>query len=204
MDFGITYIVSAFNRPHMLRCCLASLKAQHSNLDAQILVTDNAVDYECRDEHQAICEDMCVEYLHTGAPSCYHSAEMGAQMADKDYLCFPSDDSYYVPAFAHKMLCAASQNNWDLVYCDMVYELNRLQADGGYGLLTVEPRWTKIDKTGFILRRSRFKEFPNKGMDGLIPAPSVDTCGADGYLIEQLMAEGISHGKVNEILVVHN
>jgi hypothetical protein len=190
----------------MLRCCIASLQAQ-TWPEAQIIVADNAVDANILKDHVEICEahqTHPVQHIHFQQESCYHAAESAMPFAVMDYVCFPSDDSYYVPGFAEKMLQAAVEHNWDIVYCDMVYELHRLGLGTGYGVVHVEPRWTRIDKTGFILRRSQFVEFPHKGMDGWPPVAATTTCGADGYMIEELVSKGLRHGKVPEVLVVHN
>jgi len=57
---------------------------------------------------------------------------------------------------------------------------------------------SKIDKTGFMVRRGWFNGFPGKKMLDPGPAP------CDGMLIDGLVGRGIKHGKVKEILMVHN
>jgi hypothetical protein len=120
---------------------------------------------------------------------------LGLAYTTGEFLCFPSDDSYYVPSFGEKMLRAATLNGWDLVYCNTLYDLAKIGEGQGYGVLNVEPRRYKIDKTCFIVRRRWFEGFPGK---------TEGSCEADANLIEQLVVKGISHGKVNEVLVVHN
>lgn len=201
---SISYIVSAFNRPMMLKTCLASLTSQVSEHNREIIVTDNTLDIDISVAHSFICSYFGVRYIRTMAESCYHSAEMGAALATNEWLCFPSDDSYYVPLFESKMLNFAAMYNWDLVYCDLIYELHRIGQGQGYKVLDVQPKWCHIDKTCFVLRRHLFESFPDKGKDGLYRENSTSS-GSDGYLIESLVARpGLRHGKVVEVLAVHN
>ena len=109
----ISYIVSCHNRPKELLCCLASLRLQES--PREILVCDNSSDGHYRDQCRAVCTVGIggIQYLDTwrGKESdiCYHSPEyLGAT---GDWLCFPSDDSYYVPMFSKIMLAAAAWNS---------------------------------------------------------------------------------------------
>lgn len=92
------------------------------------------------------------------------------------------------------MLEAAERNNWDLVYCNMVYDAR--YNGSHYSVVNVLPKVNCIDKTGFILKRSWFEGFPGKVKSG--------PCKADGELIESLVARGIRHGKVPDVMVVHN
>jgi hypothetical protein len=92
------------------------------------------------------------------------------------------------------MLKAAREQNLDLVYADQLYN-GRWEAEP-YHLMGVEPRLNKIDKTGFLLRRSKFYGFPDKTDGG--------PCAADGLLIDRLVNSGIRHGYAPGILSVHN
>ncbi len=177
----------------MLPIVLHSLAVQTFS-DFEVIVADNS-----DDEHrQEICRAVALMdhrfgYVHVGAGDCYSSTEVAATDCNGDFLCFPSDDSYYVPCFAELMLNAVDANAWDLVYCNMLYDA---RFNGNcYAPVNVQPRINSIDKTGFILARKWFDGFPGKS-DG--------PCKADGELIESLLARGIRHGKVNDILMVHN
>jgi hypothetical protein len=141
--------------------------------------------------------DFGARYFNTramGARECYESSDMLAKLATGDFLCFASDDGYYVPVFAETMERKAVRESLDLVYCDMVW--GHTEPRESYVHLDVIPVAGRIDKTGFIVRRELFKGFP--GM-----APREPSCD-DGRLVEQLIAAGARHGKVNEILVVHS
>lgn len=188
----ISFIVSAFDRPIALLGCIASLKLQtHKNIE--IIITDNGdsnIVCEFNRDYVEIDDIFDVKYVETLGPTCYHSAEVGAQYARGRYLCFPSDDSYYCPPFAEEMLKAADLNNWDLVYCEMLHSFRGSK----YAVLGTEARLNRIDKTGFLVKRELFPGFPDKtGGD----------CAADGLLIERLVRSGIRHGKVDSCLVVH-
>jgi GT2 family glycosyltransferase len=188
----ISFIVSCFDRPEMLLCCLASLNCQ-SHREIEVIVTDNSNDSVTQSYHKEYCGQLGAKYLHTGLQGCYHSAEVGAQSAQGTFLAFPSDDSMYVPSFAKTMLDAAYERDLELVYCEMLY--NPRWPGDKYGLLGVEPKLNRIDKTGFLIRHDKFYGFPDKG---------VGYCAADGLLIERLVAEGIKHGRVDSCLAVHN
>ena len=189
----LSFIVSAFDRPDMLSCCLASLSVQ-THKSIEVIVTDNSVDEAIRKQHQAACAQFGARYLSTQQKTCYHSAEVGAAQARGEFLCFPSDDSYYVPSFAYRMLREARERHLDLVYCGMVW--GRPAPGSHYTLLLPQPKTNHIDKTGFLVRKSKFRPFPGKS-DG---AP----CGADGLLIEALARSCVRHGLLADILVVHN
>ena len=195
ITMDLSFVVSAFDRPDMLLGCLASLHVQvHKSIE--VIVTDNSADEVIQHRHQAACAQFGARYLNTREKTCYHSAEVGARVAVGDFLCFPSDDSYYVPTFAYRMLKEAQERHLDLVYCGMIFGRGRVAPKSPYTLLLPRPRMGCIDKTGFILRRNKFKRFPGKS-DG---AP----CGADGLLIEELARSCIRHGLLADILAVHN
>jgi GT2 family glycosyltransferase len=194
MTPDISFIVSTYNRPEMLWCCLASLRAQtHKNIE--IIVTDNATDIGVKATHRSACSLFDAQYIAANVLTCYHSAEMGVASASGTFLCFPSDDSYYVPTFAAEMLKVATERQASLVYCEMVY--NPRWPMDTYRLLGAKPQLNHIDKTGFILRRDKFLGFPNK------PESSM-ACACDGYLIDELVGQGVSHAKHERILAVHN
>src|ERR1019366_3091887 len=101
----VTYIVSTYNRPTLLRCCLASLAAQ-TDADFEVVVADNSPDFNITSQHQEVVADLRdprFRHIDTDCVKtcigwdCYHSAEYCARIAAGEWLCFPSDDSYYVP-----------------------------------------------------------------------------------------------------------
>jgi len=128
--------------------------------------------------------------IHTH--SMYMATELGVAATTAEWLCFPNDDSYYVPWFAERMLMAAEQNDCDLVYCDMVHGT----PEGGHHWLKAQPQQCSIDKTNFILKRSWFEGFPDTSGDNYHIG--------DWLLIESLLKRGIRHGRVPQILCVHN
>jgi glycosyltransferase involved in cell wall biosynthesis len=189
----LSFIVSAYDRPEHLICCLASLNIQ-THKDIEVIVTDNSNDPTTQEFHREYCEQLGARYIHTGLPGCYHSAEEGAKHATGTWLGFPSDDSYFVPHYAEFMLKAARDQNLDLVYAEQLYS-PRWESEP-YHLMGVKAQLNFIDKTGFLLKRSLFTGFPDK----IANAP----CAADGLLIDRLVASGIRHGYAPGILSVHN
>jgi glycosyltransferase involved in cell wall biosynthesis len=192
MTPDVSYLVSAYNRPDLLMCCLASLKAQTHSALAEIIVADNAVVEHYAEANYNVCRMMGVVYIQTTAKTCYHSAEMIAGIAQGRYLCFPSDDSYYVPLFQEILVAKADALDWELIYCEMLY--NPRSPLDIHRVLGVQPKLNHIDKTGFLVRREVFTGFEAKDR----------TPAADGEMIEELVRRGVSHGKHHGTLAVHN
>jgi hypothetical protein len=204
MKPAITYIVSAFNRPLHLRGCLASLQVQ-TDPWLEVVVADNAPDLDMQGEHNAVvCEmrDKRFSRVNTAAHSsgpqfdCYWSAEwiVDNGLVHGEYIVLPSDDSYYVPVFQETMLAAARANDWALCYCDMLYDR---RGHGRYHHKVVAPRVCEIDKTCFMLRRDCWIGFPTKPQ-------TLKASSCDGEMIEELVRRGVRHGRVDEVLCVHN
>jgi glycosyltransferase involved in cell wall biosynthesis len=199
----VTYIVSAFDRPDRLACCLWSLKVQ-TDPDFEVIVADNSTDFAIFLEHSRITNSLadrrfrhCNTSRHANSPGwdCYWSAEWIVEHEAKgEWICLPSDDSYYVPVFQEALLAAAANNNWQLVYCDMLYDR---RISGRYSKLEVEPHENAIDKTGFLVHRDVWIGFPDKPH-----VPQASAC--DGMMAAELVKRGVRHGKVSEILAVHN
>ena len=193
----ISFIVSANERPHMLNCSLASLAAQ--TVAGEIIVTLNHPDEQMNLAHRLACTYFDARWLETGtrgAKCCYSAAGMGALETSGEWLCFPSDDSYYVPRFSEIILRTAAEKQADLVYCDCLYAVGDPKHSPNwrpYSVLNTQPRMGRIDKTCFIIRRELFKGFP--------PHPQGYR---DGALIEQLGKDGVKMAKAPGILVVHN
>ncbi len=191
----ISFIVSVFDRPHVLNACLASLSVQQDY--HEILICGNHTDDSMLVACGLIADRYGLKVEKTGlagCKTCYESANMVAPHARGDWLCFPSDDSLYVQGFSRIMLDTAEREKADLVYCDCVYRSGPTanQAWPSYSVLNVQPRMGKIDKTCFILRASLFDGFPPHPRDW-----------RDGALIEQLVRDGVRHAKAPGILVVH-
>jgi glycosyltransferase involved in cell wall biosynthesis len=187
----ISFIVSAHDRPIALRLCLLSLILQKYT-DWEMIVVDNAETDEIARQHEDACSmDARIKYLRTGCTTCYESSEIGAGIAKGDWLCFPSDDSYYLPEFAGKLISHAEANKLELVYCDLV-----MAGEENCIVLNCQPKCCHIDKTNFMLKRNRMIPFPGK-------VPGERSC-SDGLLIDELMGLGIRQGKVPQPLCVHN
>jgi glycosyltransferase involved in cell wall biosynthesis len=196
----LTYLVNAYERPWELLGCLVSLR-QQTHQDFEVIVLDNqTVDAIARENLASLAMMRCEKfrYVRTCQEKPYQASDFGAQMANGEFLCFPSDDSYYVPAFGEKMLAAARGNAWDLVYCDAILRPSTTspRRQGIYVPLLVEPRMDYIDKTLFIVRKSVFPGFRCDERPYWT--------GADAYVVEEMVSRGVSHGRVPEPLAVHN
>lgn len=187
----LTFIASTFNRPQVLLLLLNSLQLQ-TEKNFECIVTDNSTDPTLAEQNEfhVKMSGSRFRYLKTNYRECYSSAEEGALLATGKFLCFPSDDNYYLPQFAEMMLRKALNEGLDLVYCDCVYGRPKAVPF----LLDVKPKVNHIDKGGFLVRRESFKSFPGK---------AAISC-SDGWLIEELVKKGVRHGKVESPLWVHN
>jgi glycosyltransferase involved in cell wall biosynthesis len=181
-----TFIVSAFDRPDALACLLYSLKIQ-TERDFQVIVSDNGGSPEMFNAVKKL-EDSRFRYIDMLFSNCYQSSNGVVRFASGEYLCFPSDDNYYVPQFLELMLKPQA----DLIYCDMLYDP---RLTGSYAPVNVGPG-RDIDKGGFLVRRDCFQPFPWEREDGLRMA--------DHFLINDLVKAGLSCAKVPGVLWVHN
>lgn len=200
MTPAVTYIVSCFERPLYLTCCLASLRLQ-TDTDHEVFIADNAIDPFVANWHRATADRFGAIYVntrsHQSSPGwdSYWAAEWVVHNAARgEFVCMPSDDSYYVPCFQERMLTKARTENLELVYCNMLYG----RPGENYRLLDVQAKVCHIDKTGYFLRRDRWVDYPAKST-----VPGAGSC-SDGEQIEELKRQGVRHGKVEEYLAVHN
>lgn len=189
----VSFIVSAFNRPDALACLLFGLKIQTFG-DFEVIVADNS-NGDDTVEVLRMLEDPRFGLFLAGARDCYESANLGAERARGEYLCFPSDDGWYAPRFLELML--RHGDGADLIYCNCIW-------DGrGYGPgeecthLITAPVTGKIDKGGFLLKREVFRAARFLGPFGADRA-------ADGWLVEKLVASGATHKKVEITAWAHN
>jgi glycosyltransferase involved in cell wall biosynthesis len=193
----VSFIVSAYHRPAALRCCLSCLVLQ-SETSWEAVVMDNSTDPAMIEANRAHCGmDQRIRHFSSVENqvtllNCYYASEYAVEkFAAGEWVGFPSDDSLYTPYYASKLLHLADQANLELVYCDMVMDA----AESG-GVLNSQACCCNIDKTNFLLKRSRFFPWPGKHPEGL------GSC-SDGNLIDELVAQGIRHGKVPHLLCVH-
>lgn len=194
-DIKVSYIVSTYNRPWFLRTCLASLRCQ-SDQRFEIIVVDNTTDGGQIVTNGIYCTMFGAKHLVTQAKSCYHSSAIGAEQAKGEYLCFPSDDSYYVPMFQEYMVKLADEKNLGFVYCGILYN-GFYDSDNPelYAVYNSKAKLHQIDKTQYLIRRELFDGFAAKNVD----CPS-----ADGHIIAELVRKGTPHAKHEGVLVVHN
>jgi len=193
----ISFIVSVLDRHDFLNACLASLYVQDG--PKEVLIA-------CNSEKTGViqaCEMAAFQYdwrvHHTGlrgAKNCYQSANMLAEEAKGEWLCFPSDDSLYVCKFSEIMLAEAACSKADLIFCDCVYRKGETANPAwlDYSVLTTQPRMGRIDKTCFIIKRDIFMG---------VKFPVHPKGWSDGALIEHLMAQGVKYSKAPGVLSVH-
>ncbi len=188
----ISFLVTANSKPEALAITLTSLNLQ-KKCSIEILVSNNATG-QMREDITSICEMCDVTEVQNDEPECYSATNMLAKRARGKFLCFPSEEDYYTPIFGQKLLAHARRFKLDLVYCDCIYDSRYI---GSYEVMRVQPIIGHIDKGGFLLKRQLFHGWPDTPT---LPISSL----CDGKLIENLRGDGISFGKIPEVLWVHN
>lgn len=188
---NISYIISYFNKPYHLCCFLCSLKIQ-TDQNFEAFIIDNTPDPTEGKRMVEFLNDPRFIHVHANLPNCYYGGNFGVTLSKGQYICFPSEDGYYVPEFGEIMYNHAVTNSLDLVYCNMLYDK---RLNGLYSVLDVAPVKCRIDKSSFIMKRELFTGF------SLNPKYVITS---DGRMIEDLVKRGIKHGKVDHVLLAHN
>ena len=204
MTPDISYIVSLYNRPELLPCCLWSLKAQ-THQSFEVIVTDNTTDDKIAKKQErfvAGLKDKRFYYVRTSdkikVSDCYWSAEYGKAMAEGRWLAFPCEDCYYPPEFAQRMLGEAVRNNWNLVLCENIICGPETCGSNSYMHMRVGTPLFPGYKPSFFVRREQFKEWINKPV---VPACSGVDRTTLRYLTER---EDVKWGAVRDLYYVHN
>jgi glycosyltransferase involved in cell wall biosynthesis len=168
----------------------------------ECVVTDNSDDPAAIEQQRELCKiDPRIRYEHTGERawdsrigirSLYTAAEIGIAMTTGEYLWTPNDDDYFAPWFLERLMAKADEELLEFVYCDIVIG----RPDIAHYALNTAPVGCGIDKCCFLFKREWMPaEWPGK----------LDQYGvADGVLVNDLVARGIKHGKVPQLLAYHN
>lgn len=200
---AISYLITAFEHPNALGMALYNLLIQ-TDSDFEVLVLDNHFDDPTARLQQTMVGqigDSRFRYYnrlrdYPERPSDpYNSTEWGMGKAQGEFVAWLSDDSQISPEFG-KLMLRAARGGWDLVLCDWI--CNCVRWGGGVGRMEAKPKVGDVDKTTLLLRRSKF---PADGFPGKVDG---GPCAADGLLVEKLVQEGISWGRLADVLVVHN
>ena len=192
----ITFIVSTYNKSLQLMTCITSLLVQ--NVAKEIIICDNSDNPTSIQGNEGIVsiapsiirriDTSTVEPKHFAS---YATANSVYEEAKGEWLCFPSDDSYYVPGFAEIMLEHATRFDRDLVYCDFIYDP---RYNGCYyQVVQAAPIARCIDKTIFLVKKEFFKGFELE-----------DTTWCDWLTFKSIIDSGANHGHVPGVMVVHN
>lgn len=197
----ISFIVSSYNRGVYLLTCLASLLSQ--NADKEIIVTDNSNDPEHKrfiagfasisDKIKVVDTD--IHMSENRFTECYRAANYAAvNHAKGEWLCFPSDDNYYVPPFSEIMLQEANASNSDLVYCDFLYDPR--WSGRYYSPVSALPKYGFFDKGCFIIKRDLFHK-----LEGFTIMNNDST---DFDLVNRSISTEAKISKAPGVLMVHN
>ena len=200
----ISYIVSSYSWVDQLPTCLYSLRAQ-THEDFEVVVTDNSAEPKAVKLQKSIVNGMHdprFKYLHTAplipTSDCYYSSEEGMKRASGRWLCFPTEDAYYPPEWARRMLTVAMRDGADLVLCGNSITGPRTCGIDGYAHLRLGTASYPGYKPSFIVRRDKFGGWVNK--------PLVSGCsGVDRTTLQYLMRRGdVRTGVCAEVWYVHN
>ena len=197
----VSVVIGSFNRPGRARTFLACLVDQ-SFEDWEAVLTDNSDDPVCAAKIEEMCKiDPRIRYEWTkerafdpllGISSLYDAAEIGIAMTTGKWIWAPNEDDYACPWFLERMLQTANDSNLDFVYCTFVQG----RHDVPHHFFDTYHEACRIDKMTYMIKREWFP----------IPWPGKQTGYgvADGLLVNELIAKGIRHGKINQCLCVHN
>jgi hypothetical protein len=161
----------------------------------EIVVCTTNENKKTLDGVRQVCKQFKAYLMNTCSQNLYFATEEGINNTESEWLCFPNDDSYLMPFYSRIMIREADKNQWDLVYCDCVYD-PRMQKNF-YQVFEVSPVAGRIDKICVMVRRRVFKGFP------CIEHPQFWTM-ADGLFVRQLVKDGVAHGKVLGPMCCHN
>lgn len=200
---AVSAIVGSYNRPGRMRTFLACLVDQVFT-DWEAVVTDNSDDADCRRKIEELCaidpriryewthDQALTNFPRVSIPSLYDAAEIGVGMTTGRYIWVPNDDTYACPWFLSRMLEFGEPQGLEFIYCDFVQG----RPDVPHHYFFSRPEGCIIDKTVYLIKREWFP----------IPWPGkIELYGvADGVLVNELVAKGIKHGRLAQVLVVHN
>lgn len=204
----ISFIVSTYNRPDNLRVLLYSLMAQ-TRKDFEVLVMDEgdngvvvAAVNDDRFRHYPLQR---VEAIVSGGGNGSLGLlpkHTGVSHAKGDYLCFPSDDIYYLPTFVQHM----SDRDKDIVGCDLI--VNTQHETCGLGFF---PAVGYTDSANYIIRPEVYARHPFPSY-----LPPQERWGkpwtveedkragvADGLVPFDCVKDGATWERVPRILAVH-
>lgn len=188
----VSFIVSSRGRPLELRSCLASLALQDPPFEVFVAATSE--NPHTIENVRKVCDFMGMTLIETGEDNIFKATASVIPKTTGEWLVFPNDDCYLVPAFNRYMLTAACANDWDLVYCDCLYDPRMF---GHYDVFEVKPKACRIDKVCIMLRKAKFEAFP------WLNHPTLWVM-SDSLLAQSLVKNGIAHGKAPGVMAVHN
>jgi glycosyltransferase involved in cell wall biosynthesis len=200
----ITFIVSSYDRPAMLRLMLSCLQVQTEKDWECIIANNNPYPAQNSEQQWVISQfnDPRFIYKNPKLKDAYESIWALAPESRGDWLCFPSDDCYYVPQFAERMWKLVTSNPaFDFVYCDMIYDPRPSEGRDWYAVVNTSPNQGAIDKAGFLVRKSLFLKVGWRNVEG---QSALLQGSRDGMLAEDLARRGTPMVKAKGIMLVHN
>lgn len=191
----VSFIVAS-DRPNCLRHLIACLRLQNHQA-WELIVLDQTPRASCLPpvlEAEALGETRVFWEAVPKVGDVGQSMKMAyTRFARGEFVCVPMDDAYYVPSFLDQMLWTARTFNYDLVYCDWLW--NAADQTTPYRHMVVAPVFSRIDVGGFMVNREAL----------IADGWEYRGEGGDGKLVERLAAK-VRHGTVpqNHILYVKN
>jgi glycosyltransferase involved in cell wall biosynthesis len=191
----ISFVIATYNRPKALDVLLYSLLGQDSDAwDAIVMDEDgeSGPKYAVRDSritHRPTERHRIPSWNERGSLG-YLPKHVGASLVGGDFLCFASEDIYYLPDFVSSMLKCAERN--DIIGCDVL--INRVDCTN---ILPFFPRVGGTDGANYIIRPEWYHRNP---FTTFFP----DEIGvADGRTPELCVQQGARWSRVGRVLVVH-
>lgn len=173
-----TAVIIAHENAKQMQDCIDMIKKQtYKNTEILVLHSDMPDFFEAEG----------VSYTQFGNPNDWGQAKAahGLEKAQGKYVGFFNIDDQYESDYIEKMVQKAEQGNLDLVYCDYVSK----EGD----IIVGEPRINKGTRGMFVVRRAFAQPIGYVHRD----------YGADGRFLEELVAAGAAHARLEEVLYVH-
>jgi glycosyltransferase involved in cell wall biosynthesis len=197
---SLEIVVVSFERVRQLMCLLWSLECQtYENF--KIRVIHDGANLETREAVVAFAANSRIKIDYSETPRRLndfgHSLrQWGLQETKSQYVLITNDDNYYTPNFLQEMMCKLTEDEADIVYCDMVHShvMFDLANPIGYQTLLTEEKFSRIDIGCFIFNALIGKRagFRTRGFN------------ADWDFFSDMLQLNPKVTKLSKVLFVHN
>ncbi|MGG4489221.1 glycosyltransferase family 2 protein [Metabacillus idriensis] len=127
MDIKVSVIIPVYNAEEYLSRCLTSLTSQTLKECEFIFVNDGSIDNSVVIINKYILNDKRIKLINQNNMGVSIARNTGLKNATGEYIGFVDADDYVSLEFFEKMYSAASENNCDVVFSNMLEELEGKQ-----------------------------------------------------------------------------